>query len=713
VPVTVAVFEFGDFKLDCDRFELSRAGKILKLERKPMELLILLASRNGQLVTRTEIAQHVWGTEVFVDTEHGINTAIRKIRHILGDDSEKPRFVETVTGKGYRFSAPILPPAERLEPATTVEPAPAATTPPKRELLAWSVVATLCSIFVIVGVVAFRSRPHSQEVRYTQLTDFTDSAVSPALSPDGRMLAFIRGSGTFMSADQIYVKMLPQGEARRVTDDKRIKYGLAFSPDGSDIAYTVLDTSKFATYTVSALGGDPQLFLNNAAGLSWLSPDQILFSRVNSGIHLGVVTATVTGDHLREIYFPSHERGMAHFSSPSPDRHWILVVEMNRYGGWAPCRLVSLEGHSPTKSVGPAAACTSAGWSPDGSWMYFTADVRGHSHVWRQHFPDGSPEQITFGPTDDQGLAVEPSGQSLITSVGSHQSDIWIHEPTGDRPLTSEGEVVAGLSTPVFSQNDTILYYLLQGEPDESGAELWRTNVGSGKSEALFPGVSMLGFDVSPDGQRVVYVTPAPGGKTQLWLAPVDRSSPASKVGNIGGLSPHFGPNDQIIFERAEGNANYLEQVRPDGSGLSRVVPYSIIELQNISPGRRWLMAVVPAPPGVDAPAIMAIPLDGGSPRRMCVSYCFTSWSTSGKFLFIPVEASSRTSPGRSLAIPVGPGENLPDLPPEGIQPMADPSVVHGAQSFPHADFVPGRDLHHFAYVKTTEHRNLYRISLP
>jgi hypothetical protein len=198
-----------------------------------------------------------------------------------------------------------------------------------------------------------------------------------------------------------------------------------------------------------------------------------------------------------------------------------------------------------------------------------------------------------------------------------------------------------------------------------------------------------------------------------LWLAPVDRSSPASKVGNVGGLSPHFGPNDQIIFERAEGNANYLEQVRPDGSGLSRVVPYSIIEVQTISPGRRWLMAVVPAPPGVDAPAIMAIPLDGGSPRRMCVSYCFASWSTSGKFLFIPVEASSRTSPGRSLAIPVGPGESLPDLPPEGIQSLADPGVVQGAQSFPHADFVPGRDLHHFAYVKTTEHRNLYRISLP
>jgi TolB-like protein/DNA-binding winged helix-turn-helix (wHTH) protein len=107
LPVAFRVFEFGDFKVDCDRFELSRAGRALKLERKPMELLILLAAGNGHLITRTEIIERLWDSEVFVDTEHGINTAIRKIRHALGDDPERPRFVQTVTGKGYRFIAPI------------------------------------------------------------------------------------------------------------------------------------------------------------------------------------------------------------------------------------------------------------------------------------------------------------------------------------------------------------------------------------------------------------------------------------------------------------------------------------------------------------------------------------------------------------------------------------------------------------------------------
>src|SRR5262245_42715940 len=92
--------QFADFVLDCDRYQLLRAGRPVKLEKIPMELLILLASKGGNLVTRQEIIDHLWGRDVFVDTEHGINTAIRKIRQALKDDPERPRFVHTVTGKG-------------------------------------------------------------------------------------------------------------------------------------------------------------------------------------------------------------------------------------------------------------------------------------------------------------------------------------------------------------------------------------------------------------------------------------------------------------------------------------------------------------------------------------------------------------------------------------------------------------------------------------
>jgi hypothetical protein len=159
---------------------------------------------------------------------------------------------------------------------------------------------------------------------------------------------------------------------------------------------------------------------------------------------------------------------------------------------------------------------------------------------------------------------------------------------------------------------------------------------------------------------------------------------------------------------------NYLEQMNQDGSARSKVLPYPIMELQGISPGRRWLMAMAAYPENNSmVPMVVAIPLDGGLPRRICASYCSPVWSSNGKFLVVPVQASSQTTPGRSLAIPVGPGESLPELPQGGIQPMAEPSVVPGAQSLDRTELVPGKDLSHYAYVNTTAHRNLYRISLP
>jgi eukaryotic-like serine/threonine-protein kinase len=100
---------FGeDFELDLRAYELRRAGRVLKLERIPMELLLLLIEKRGQLVTRDQIIERIWGKDVFLDTDNSINAAIRKIRQVLKDDSEQPRFVQTITGRGYRFIAAVV-----------------------------------------------------------------------------------------------------------------------------------------------------------------------------------------------------------------------------------------------------------------------------------------------------------------------------------------------------------------------------------------------------------------------------------------------------------------------------------------------------------------------------------------------------------------------------------------------------------------------------
>jgi DNA-binding winged helix-turn-helix (wHTH) protein/Tol biopolymer transport system component len=712
------VIRFGLFELDLKAGQLSRNGTKLRLPQQPLQLLAMLLERPGEILTRDELRQRLWSSDVFVDFDHGLNKSIQKLRDALGDSATSPRYIETIPRVGYRFIAPVRNGARPLEPEVAIKvdgPAPAPAVTGKQRARWWMLVAGVCAVLGVIGTAVYlSSRPHPAVIKYTQLTDFTDSAASPALSPDGHILAFIRGDSDFMSADQIYAKVLPDGEARRLTDDSREKYGLAFSPDGSQIAYTVMEPPVFGTYTVSVLGGDSHLLLHNAAGLSWLDPEHFLFSRTRSGVHLGVVTQAVTSDHYRELYFPPHERGMAHYSYASPDRTSALVVEMNGQGNWAVCQLISLNGLFQARPVGPEGACTSAGWAPDGSWMYFIATVEGQSHLWRQRFPNGRPEQITFGPMEEEGVAVEPDGRSVITSIGVRASAIWIHDDQGERSLSSEGEIVAYPSPPSFTADHKALYYLLRHPPAGSGSELWRMAVDSGKSEAVFPGVSMFAYDVSPDDKQVVYAAAGRDGKPQLWLAPTDRSSAPKQIGPSGATTPYFGPRGKIVFQIAEGNTNYLEEMNEDRSERAKVVPYPITDIQGVSPGRKWLMGDVPYSDGKRVlPMEMAIPLGGGPPLRICATYCLPAWSASGRYLFVAVESPTQTSPGRSLAIPVGPGESLPAIPPGGIEPGAKEDVVPGSQSVNRALLVPGEDPSHFAYVNTTSHRNLYRISLP
>ncbi|MGC1105370.1 MAG: protein kinase, partial [Candidatus Acidiferrales bacterium] len=162
---------------------------------------------------------------------------------------------------------------------------------------------------------------------WVQLTDFADSAVSPALSPDGRILTFIRGADTFMGPGQIEAMVLPNGEPVQLTHDATSKMSPEFSNDGSMVEYTsaplVAAKWEWNTLTVPVLGGEPRLMLPNAEGLTWIDASQILFSQILTGYHMALVTSGADGSNTRSVYVPPRERGMAHRSALSPDHKWV------------------------------------------------------------------------------------------------------------------------------------------------------------------------------------------------------------------------------------------------------------------------------------------------------------------------------------------------------------------------------------------------------
>lgn len=711
-------YRFGDFVLDTEKGFLRRAGEEIPLQPKAFELLRYLAQHPGRVVSKTELTDAVWqGTAV---TDNSLSQCTAQVRRALGDESQT--IIRTVARRGYVFAAPLTSPVRefpkivgpRIDDGLVRASA-------WRNRWFWAGVAIIA---VIGGMLAIATQDtiarmfsgkQSLTPVYEQLTNFPDSAAGPVLSPDGRIVAFFRGEGARAFADNspIYAKILPNGETTQITNDPRNKYGLAFSPDGSQITYTAWEGSakfQWQTFTVPVLGGEPRLMYANAAGLSWLDPAHLLYSEIKTGLHMGVVTSNLDRSGRREIYFPGHERRMAHYSYPSPDHRWILTVEMEPR--WLSCRIVPFDGSSSGREVGPRGACTSAAWSRDGKWMYFAAQLNGAHHLWRQRFPNGQPEQITSGAAEEEGLAVAPDG-SLITSVGVNQSAVWIHDPQGEHPISPEGFAPANylsLTAPLFSRDGRELYYLLRRESASSASELWRTNLESNVSESVIQGFAIEEFDLSGDERtdgQVIFSSRQEGKRSELWLAPLDRSAAPRRIAAAGEGSPHFGPNGTVWFRYSDGKANYVGLMSREGSVRRQPFARPISTVANSSPDGRWLVVMAPI---MDRPAVntIAISANGEESRTICPGRCGVVWGRDGRYVYIgDGDAATKEE---TLAVPVSP-DGLPALPAGGIRVHEQENLVRGARLIKGVEISPGTDPSTFAYVKFTRHRNLFRIS--
>jgi serine/threonine protein kinase/Tol biopolymer transport system component len=589
----------------------------------------------------------------------------------------------------------------------------AASTIRSRRLRIGVAAAALLAIGALAAAIVLSSRENAGTLdsRYEAVTDFTDSAGAPALSPDGRMVTFIRGGSSFLTRPgQIYVKTLPNGEAVRLTDDSRPKFGPVFSPDGTRVAFTMLDPRvqqgdmSWDTWTVPVTGGMPTRFLPNAAGLSWIDPHHLLFSEIQPGttVHMGLVTSTEDRREARQIYLPEHQRAMAHFSYLSPDRTWLLVAEMGKLGTFERCRLVPFDGSSAGTQVGPQGGCLFAAWSRDGRWMYFSAEVQGTSHLWRQRFPNGTPELLTFSPVEEEGIAVAADGQSIVTSIGTRHSSLWLHSPGGERLLSAEGYAVS----PKLSPDGARLYYLLRRASAWGVVELRVMDIATQKSDRLLPDFSIVDFDVSSDEKEVAATKMADDGSMEIWVAALDRRTAPRKVVQ-GGDNVAFGANRDLVFRSIEGHLNPMNRIGLDGQNRVRLSDNIAVNSIRTSPDGRWTTFLGPIDD--DHAGTIAVPVYGGANKAVCYGACQPMWSPDGASLYLSIGFE----PPRSiLVIPLPPGRSLPDFPESG-EALPLWRKLPGARMLDHDLGIPGRDPSTYVVTKYEERRNLFRVPLP
>ena len=197
-------------------------------------------------------------------------------------------------------------------------------------------------------------------------------------------------------------------------------------------------------------------------------------------------------------------------------------------------------------------------------------------------------------------MAVFPDG-SLATSIGVSESAVWLRDRQGDHPITSTGAAAPagsqGMSSrPMFARDGKHLYYLLRSQPLGLTVEIWRYDLESGQREAVLSGFAIDDYDISNDGQEAVLLVQPPGQSSELWLARLGRTSPPQRIAAAGEASPHFGPDDEILFRLSEGGAFYVARMNKDGSARAKLAQYSISTVTGLSWDRRWLAVFMPQP---------------------------------------------------------------------------------------------------------------------
>jgi hypothetical protein len=296
-----------------------------------------------------------------------------------------------------------------------------------------------------------------------------------------------------------------------------------------------------------------------------------------------------------------------------------------------------------------------------------------------------------------------PDGKSIVTSVGTQNQMVWLHDSSGDHPVASEGEAFQ----PVFSHDGKSLYFLrTEGQTQEP--RLWLRDLATGNTDPVVPGFPVHQYALSQDGKQVALVRRDPNGALSLWIAPASRrSAPVELPSSANEDSPHFLPDGDIVFRTVENGANAIYRMKPDGSQRRRLVAPRILDLIAVSPNGEWILAAVPNADEKYTDNTVAFAVDGSSSHPMCIDYCSMNWDIGGDALF--VQDTTLLGDDSLILRPKTPG-GLPDVPPLGLASRADALRLAFEPPLKGIDAAVSPAL--YAYTQKTVRRNLYRIPM-
>ncbi len=592
------------------------------MQDQPFQILVLLLENPGELVTREQLRERLWPADTFVDFDHSLNSAVKKLRQALNDDPDVPRFVETLPRRGYRFIAPMRngasPPLADIAPRTPddhasapadqLAPVPPTPLPSKlQHLKLWA--AGALGFVIALGLTTWVRMPRapsavsSVPIRLVPVTTYSGAVSKGSFSPDGNQIAFAwegeqKDNGKAGGID-IYVKQIGSEKSIPLTHDFAYNFFPAWSPDGRYIAFLHGGPNERpGLFMIPALGGPPRklyefAFIQNCRpSLSW-SPD---------------------GKFLI-------------FSDALPD-HPCNAKQLN-----VETRAIRDLTSAPVPSTGD----WDAQYSPDGQSIAFIRNTKDVEDIYVMPAAGGSPRRVTFDNRLLSGLAWTPDSKEIVFSSnrGGAVWGLWRLTVTGGAPeRVSVGSDRAYM--PAISLKGNRLIYA-SGFWNEN---IWRVPVDRahhiGKAEKLiFSNMQEEGPQYSPDGKRIAFQSTR-SGNFEIWRADADGGNLVQLTSFAGPLTgtPHWSPDGrQISFDTRPGPHPNVHIIGSDGGPPRRFINNSADEgVASWSHDGRWLYF---ASNRNGAWQVWKRTVDGGQPVQVTANGGFAALeSPNGKILY-------------------------------------------------------------------------------